>query len=52
MPDFDFAKLYGALLVSEDEILICILQLKVFYTPINVLKTKVKSFLLSILFVL
>ena len=33
----DFAQLLTALLVSVDEILICILQLKVLYTRIDVL---------------
>ena len=36
---FDLAHLLAALLFSVDEILICILQLKVFYTPLEVLKT-------------
>ena len=38
---FDFAQLLNALLVSVDEILICILQLKVIYMPLKVLKTKI-----------
>ena len=43
MPVIDFVKLTAAQLVSVDEKLICILQLKVLCALINVLGIKMKS---------
>ena len=39
---FDFAQLLAALLVSVDEMLICILPSKVLYAPLKVLKAKIE----------
>ena len=42
---FDFAQLLAALPVLVDEMLICILQFKILYMPLQVLKTKIEVFL-------
>ena len=45
MPDLRFCATAYCSIFSVDEMLICILQLKVLYTPLNVIKIKVEVIL-------